>query len=191
MEEVDLVLVMIHMRQEYVFIAMVLVEQCIYFHFSCNFCNGNGFVICTKCNGNGKLVSYKELNVIFEIIKNDNVVDEKILDKKRVAEARGVELLKYKIIIISVTDLKLQHFTWSNHDEINVLSNYLIDKSNEDITKKDGRLLSQRITIKMVPVIKITSMDDFDFYCYGLDKEIYTPNYPETCCCCRCECNIL
>lgn len=34
----------------------------------------------------------------------------------------------------------------------------------------------------MIPVLRIKTMDNYDIYCYGTDKEVYSPNYPDTCC---------
>lgn len=108
------------------------------------------------------------------------VIDDTPLEDDLVAQAQGIEILK-------TNDYKLSHFEWSNSDSINRAANTAIEKSNTFLNSHNNeRLLGQRITVSIIPIVQIHTTDNYDVFCYGTNKVIHTNNYPDRCCwgCC-------
>lgn len=97
------------------------------------------------------------------------------------AQAQGIEILK-------TNDYKLSYFQWSNSESINRAANAAIDKGNIFLNSHNNneRLLGQRITVIIIPIVQLKTTDGYDVFCYGTNKVIHTNNYPDTCCwgCC-------
>lgn len=132
--------------------------------------------MCKLCSGSGQLIQYLELSVIFHNETKSRVIDDTNLSEEKIKQAEG-------IILLNVEDSKLQKFAWSNHIIINNTANEMIDSIDRDLYTSKCRLLAQKIIIRMIPVIHIKTKYPYDIYCYGSNKEIFSPNYPDTCCC--------
>ncbi|XP_067937296.1 protein SSUH2 homolog [Watersipora subatra] len=148
----------------------------------CSSCNGSGQQQCYHCNGYGKVEVFRKLNIVYKNHVADYVLEGANLPSILVRRVQGVE-------IFSQTDRKVWPITKFPVHEINQHSVDLVNLARKGHPKE--RQLQQRQTLTAVPVTRIDyAFKKFksSFWVYGLQREVYAPDYPQQKCC---GCSIL
>ncbi|KAK2571297.1 Protein SSUH2-like protein [Acropora cervicornis] len=149
----------------------------------CDVCNGGGRVKCPTCRGNAQIKTFIELTVSWENHKSDEVVGQAIqLPDELVVDSEGTELFSQELPrVFPITNFFEQ--------QINISSKKLVEEHARKWPSK--RILLQRQKLRAVPVSEVFyewKETSSRYWVFGLDHQVYAPDYPQKCCC---GCSIL
>ncbi|KAM3914290.1 protein SSUH2 homolog [Leptodactylus fuscus] len=146
---------------------------------SCTTCNVSGYEKCTGCSGRGQILNYIQLNVtwknnIYEFVADHNSEFPTDLFKK----VNGEKIFTDEQMLLS----PLVNFPAQS---INQASQNALQQHRTQFFST-SRVLRQRHSIEWLPLTKVEYMwrgKRYDYFVYGKENEVYTDNYPQTCCC--------
>ncbi|KAK3101238.1 hypothetical protein FSP39_002029 [Pinctada imbricata] len=141
---------------------------------TCGRCSGTGRVTCSTCQGHCQLKWYTRLEVKWENIIDNHVVEKTELPDELILQAQGSNAFQD-------TQPRLPPIVTFPEPEINMASSRLLN------AHQFGHLrnLMQRQTIRMVPVTQVYTLckdKEMQFIVFGLENQVYAPDYPDTCC---------
>lgn len=156
-------------------------RRCVFCHGSgrdtCRTCYGDGFLTCPSCNRHCNIRFYLELTIQWKNHVEDFVFNESTLPSNLVKDVPGTTTFEE-------TNLRVWPINHFFIPEINQASENLINRHTSAFPSE--RILQQRQTIRMIPILEVKYTWKnvvSDFFIYGLDKKVYAPKYPSTCCC--------
>lgn len=149
----------------------------------CDECNGDGRVKCPTCEGNAQMKTFIELTVTWKNHKSDEVVGQAIqLPGELVVDSKGTELFSQELP-------RVWPITNFFEQQINISSKKLVEEHARKWPSK--RILLQRQILRAVPVSEVFyewKETSSRYWVFGLDHQVYAPDYPQKCCC---GCSIL
>lgn len=148
----------------------------------CHSCSGSGRIRCQTCLGNSFMKWFIQLTVQWTNQIEHHVSDESDMPNELVKGVSGDIGFKEE-------NVRVFPITHCPEPMINKASADLIAKHS--IAFPNDKILFQRQTVKLVPVTETQAQyknTEFRFFVYGLEKKVYTENYPQTKCC---GCSIL
>lgn len=151
----------------------------------CFSCSGTGMVTCTTCDGHRNIKQFIQLTVCFTNHLSEYIVEHTGLPSDLIKNVQGD-------VIFEQSHSRVSPIADFLEAEVNVQSPRFVEE--HATTWKSERILQQRHRIRSVPVHECYF--DFKeksgrFWVFGQECEVYTKDYPHTCCCCRCSCAIL
>eukprot|EP00042_Codosiga_hollandica_P038097 m.306463 g.306463 ORF g.306463 m.306463 type:complete len:404 (-) comp55306_c1_seq5:13-1224(-) len=156
-------------------------ETCFRCHGSgrvhCHRCHGRGRVECNVCRAQGRLRLFVLLTVQWTNHVSDHVLERTDLPDHLITGAAGQVVFQDENYLVA----PFGHFP---EQDINLASQRLIPQHMQQWPLE--RILRQRHVVRSVPV----SEADFSFkdkrgrfWVYGLDRQVWAPEYPHKCCC--------
>jgi len=148
----------------------------------CMRCIGSGRIICPTCQGRAALKFYLKLTVKWENHADHKYVEKTDLPDELIKDAPGQTLLTEE----SQRVAPLISFPV---DEINQGSQFFIQEHGNRFAST-GLILRQRQVLRQVPVSEVSYVfkgEHFRYFVYGTDHRVFDDEYPQTCCCCRCD----
>ncbi|XP_039252690.2 protein SSUH2 homolog [Styela clava] len=146
----------------------------------CITCHGSGCVLCIVCAGYGNVKQFIQLTVLFTNRLSDHIVERTDLPNELIRNVQGDEIFQQTYPRVS----PIENFF---ETEINQRSLQLVNTHASSWPAE--RILQQRHVLRSVPVHEC----HFEFkdkpgrfWVYGHQREVYTTDYPHTCCCCQC-----
>uniref|UniRef100_T1J670 Ssu-2 homolog n=1 Tax=Strigamia maritima TaxID=126957 RepID=T1J670_STRMM len=142
----------------------------------CYKCSGLGYHVCKTCAGRGQIKVFIRLNVSWTNHIDDHVSEKTDLPSKLVKRVSGHLILDDQ----QANVCPINHFP---DITVNAASEQLLRHHAEKF--KDERIILQRHQVRLVPVNEVNYKwrgRPFKFYVYGHEKEVYVPDYPQTCC---------
>ncbi|XP_069499588.1 protein SSUH2 homolog [Ambystoma mexicanum] len=156
---------------------------------SCGSCSGAGSrtcgscvwgkTTCMICTGSGKLHYYKQMKVIWENIVSDFVTDQN----------SGLPSNRYKKItgtnIFADEQPEVLPVTMFPEPMVSEVSRSYIQQHGDKFTD-NPRIRRQRHSIELIPLTLVDytwKENPHTFFVYGVEKKVYTDNYPAKCCC--------
>jgi len=129
---------------------------------------------------------YLKLIVNWKVISDDFVSDSSAIPKPYLSKkSKGVQ-------VINDQSKRVQPITNFPDEAINTTSQNLI-KKHEQASLPSGAIREQKQSVEMIRIaeIKYTWKDKTGvFHMFGVDNNIYFPDYPEKCYCCCGNCVI-
>lgn len=146
----------------------------------CHPCRGSGCVMCCVCQGYGSVKQFIQLTVSFTNRHNDHIIEKSDFPDELIRNVQGDTMFEQTALRVG----PIQNFF---EREINDMSKQLVDSHNSAWPTE--RVLQQRHYLRSVPVHECQfeyQSKAGRFWVYGHQQEVYTQDYPHTCCCCRC-----
>lgn len=146
----------------------------------CHPCRGSGCVICFMCTGYGSVKQFIQLTVVFTNRHSDHIIEKSDLPDELIRNVQGDTMFEQTALRVG----PIQNFF---EVEINRMSKQLVDTHNSSWPSE--RILQQRHYLRSVPVHECHFQHQSKpgrFWVYGHQREVFTDDYPHTCCCCRC-----
>jgi len=141
----------------------------------CLQCSGNGLMTCSTCKGNGSVKVYIRLTVKWKVLKSHKVLERTRLPNKCIAESPGA-------LIFHEQNDQVYPLLDFPEDEINNYSRQIITSHIDEL--QQARVIMQRHCVREVPVTEVRSQwkqQDFTFWVYGDENQVYCPDYPAKC----------
>jgi len=140
-------------------------------------CNGHGHIRCKLCAGGGQLKWFIQLTVVWTNHLDDYILERTAMPDEKIRTASGETAFEEEQLWV----FPVNHCP---EPSVNRASADLIAKHRTQFSNE--RILFQRHRIRVVPVTEVSALwkeKAFTFFVYGLDRQVYTPNYPQSCCC--------
>lgn len=148
----------------------------------CGRCDGSGRVTCGHCDGTGEMTSFIQLTVKFTNNVMDYIMEDTPMPDELVKTVSGTELFARTLPQVKpISNFPVQ--------QINENSARLVEESRTAFPGQ--RQLKQRHNLRAVPVTSVAytfKEESSTFYVYGMERKVYSPDYPHRCCW---GCNIL
>ncbi|XP_072049171.1 protein SSUH2 homolog isoform X2 [Amphiura filiformis] len=146
----------------------------------CFRCNGWACISCSVCEGYRKLEFYIQITSNFKVKQGDYLHNPgKKFPAKLLKDVDGEMLFEEENQMVSpLTTFPTQ--------DVNTQSQQLLQKQ---LSVKTERVLLQRHRVKGIPIAEVSytwQTKDGRYWVYSMDKRVYAPDYPHSCCCCRC-----
>ena len=150
----------------------------------CHSCAGNGLKKCLTCFGYGQLRWFIQLTIKYTNNRNDYLKDGHL--KCNRAERIPNKLIRKAMAqnILSENNLRIKPITNHPDNDINQASANLINEHN--CLYSNVKILSQKHDLTVIPITHCKfewNKELGDFYVYGLDHNVFAPNYPKKCSC--------
>lgn len=155
-----------------------------YGNYRCLICSGSGYKLCWSCSGLRGHRYYEVIRVDWKTHCSHFSTSNQInFPDKLFSEALGHVMIKETAARLTAVT------TYPQHD-INEASRLYLQA--HEVLGNSGKILQQRHMIKIVPLSACDYRWKQDitgrFFVYGQDRRAYAPDYPQNCCCCRCDC---
>lgn len=158
---------------------------------NCAFCHGRGRKRCLTCNGCGCLTcyeckGYRQVRQFIQLFVNyQNMISEHVIERTDLPNELIKNVLGDNIFTQTAPRVRsIEHFF---DEEVNQKSNELV--AHHSAAWPHLRTLQQKHTLRSVPVYECSFKHSDNigrFWVYGHQKEVFTEDYPHTCCCCSC-----
>jgi len=145
---------------------------------SCTTCHGKGRVRCPVCQSAGKLKKFIQLTVAFKNYELSHVIEGTDLPDKKIEDVSGE-------VVFEQTSFYVAPVSGYPNNEIDEKSRDFVQMHSRLAMDVQGRQLQQRQKLQCVPVFECEFKwkdDKGRFWVYGLEQEVFTEDYPQTCC---------
>lgn len=142
----------------------------------CDGCDGQTNITCHSCKSNQRLLWYIQLSVIWKNHVSDHVILHTELPNELIKGVSGATVFQEEQPLVT----PLVNFP---DREVNNVSEAMVNEHNTAFGNE--RFHMQRHNLRMVPVTQAMYTwkgKPWDFFVYGVEKNVHAPRYPQTCC---------
>jgi len=154
---------------------------------ACAICGSTGQAICSLCQGLTKLVTFDQVEVNFRSFKSDKLVS--LLPQGSNTGGPSSEVVKQAqgTTLVSLKQQAVQAHDIPSLLPVEVHQNFGSLSSGNAQRGASAKLLFENLNIRSIPYFEViyshgNDKNNYHFWVYGADNEVFERDYPQSCC---------